>query len=85
MGGFSSEREVSLQSGKSIAAALKNKGYEVHTHDLTDTQKLIKALNTHKPDVVFNALHGNWGEDGTIPALLDLLQIPYTHSGMTAS
>ena len=85
MGGFSSEREVSLQSGKSIATALKNKGYEVTTHDLKDTQKLIKALNTQKPDVVFNALHGNWGEDGTIPALLDLLQIPYTHSGMVAS
>ena len=85
MGGFSSEREVSLQSGKSIATALKNKGYEIITHDLSDTQKLIQDLNKYKPDVVFNALHGNWGEDGSIPALLDLLQIPYTHSGMVAS
>lgn len=85
MGGFSSERDVSIQSGKGIAKALKRKGYDVITHDLSDTQKFICALNENKPDVVFNALHGNWGEDGSIPALLDLLQIPYTHSGMTAS
>ena len=85
MGGFSSEREVSLDSGKSIAEALKNRGYKVVTHDLTDTQKLLAAINKEKPDVIFNALHGNWGEDGTIPALLDLLQIPYTHSDMKAS
>lgn len=85
MGGFSSEREVSLQSGKSVAAALRKKGYEVVEHDLKDAKKLINDINQEKPDVVFNALHGNWGEDGTIPALLDLLQIPYTHSGMTAS
>ncbi len=85
MGGFSHEKEVSLQSGKNIAAALQRKGYTVTTHDLKDSCKLISALNRHKPDVVFNALHGNWGEDGTIPALLDLLQIPYTHSGVTAS
>ncbi|MBO5285028.1 MAG: D-alanine--D-alanine ligase [Alphaproteobacteria bacterium] len=85
MGGFSSEREVSLNSGKAVAAALKQKGYDVIEHDLTDSRKLIEVLNKEKPDVVFNALHGNWGEDGTIPALLDLLQIPYTHSGLTAS
>lgn len=85
MGGFSSEREVSLDSGAGVAAALEKKGYQVIKHDLTDTNKFIAALNTAKPDVVFNALHGNWGEDGTIPALLDLLQIPYTHSGMNAS
>lgn len=85
MGGFSSEREISLNSGKAVAQALKKKGYEVIKHDLTDSRKLISTLNKEKPDVVFNALHGNWGEDGTIPALLDLLQIPYTHSGLTAS
>lgn len=85
MGGFSAEREVSLQSGRNIAEALRRKGCSVTTHDLTDSRKLIAALNRNKPDVVFNALHGNWGEDGTIPALLDLLQIPYTHSGMGAS
>lgn len=85
MGGFSSEREVSIQSGSSVAKALRTKGYEVVEHNLTDSRKLVTALNKEKPDVVFNALHGNWGEDGTIPALLDLLQIPYTHSGMNAS
>lgn len=85
MGGFSSERQVSLDSGKNVAQALKNKGYKVITHDLTDTEKLLAAINKNKPDVIFNALHGNWGEDGTIPALLNLLQIPYTHSGMNAS
>ncbi len=85
MGGFSSESEVSINSGKSVAQALRKKGYEVIEHTLTDTTKLISELNKEKPNAVFNALHGNWGEDGAIPALLDLLQIPYTHSGMTAS
>ena len=85
MGGFSSEREVSIESGRGVASALEKRGYQVITHNLTDTQKFITALNTEKPNVVFNALHGNWGEDGTIPALLDLLQIPYTHSGVLAS
>lgn len=85
MGGFSAEREVSLSSGKGIAAALETEGYEVVTHDLTDVPLFIKALQTEKPDVVFNALHGNWGEDGELQGLLDMLQIPYTHSGLHAS
>ena len=85
MGGFSSEKEVSIESGRGVAAALQKCGYNVVTHNLTDTRKFITALNAEKPDVVFNALHGNWGEDGTVPALLDLLQIPYTHSGVLAS
>ena len=85
MGGFSSEREVSIDSGKNIAEALKKSDYQVIEHNLTDIKKFLAAVNKEKPDVIFNALHGNWGEDGTIPALLDLLQIPYTHSGMTAS
>lgn len=85
MGGFSSEREVSIESGRGVAVALEKRGYKVITHNLTDTQKFITALNSEKPNVVFNALHGNWGEDGTVPALLDLLQIPYTHSGVLAS
>ena len=85
MGGFSSEREVSLISGKSVSNALQKKGYIVVEHNLTDTKKLLADLDAEKPDVVFNALHGNWGEDGTISALFDLLQIPYTHSGMLAS
>ncbi len=85
MGGFSSEKDVSIESGKGIAKALASKGYTVVEHILTDAYKLIDTLKAEKPDVVFNALHGNWGEDGTIPALLDLLQIPYTHSGRLAS
>ena len=85
MGGFSSEREVSLTSGEAVEKALKKQGYETIAHDLKDTKQLLQVLNKEKPDVVFNALHGNWGEDGTIPALLDLLQIPYTHSGLSAS
>ncbi len=82
MGGFSHEREVSLISGKGVADVLRQKGYEVVEHDLTDAWKLAEVLKTEKPDVVFNALHGNWGEDGEIQGFLDLLQIPYTHSGM---
>ena len=85
MGGFSSEREVSLNGGKAIAKALRKKSYKVIEHDLTDTKALLKVLEQENPDVIFNALHGNWGEDGTISALFDLLQIPYTHSGMLAS
>ena len=85
MGGFSSEREVSLTSGEGVEKALKKQGYETISHDLKDTKQLLQVLNTEKPDVVFNALHGNWGEDGAIQSFLDLLQIPYTHSGMEAS
>lgn len=85
MGGFSAEREVSLTSGLGIAEALCQEGYEVVSHDLTDIYKFIDILQQEKPDVVFNALHGNWGEDGEVQGLLDLLQIPYTHSGLKAS
>ncbi len=85
MGGFSAERDVSLISGKGVYQALKNCGYEVIEHDLTDIYKFMETLKMHNPDVVFNALHGNWGEDGAIQGFLDLLQIPYTHSSMEAS
>lgn len=85
MGGFSAEREVSLVSGKGIAEALKNEGYKVVPYDLKDVCDFVSVLQKEKPDVVFNALHGNWGEDGTIQGMLDLLQIPYTHSGMLSS
>ena len=84
-GGFSAEREVSLVSGKGVVAALRNKGYQVVEHDLQSGAELFKVLSQEKPDVVFNALHGNWGEDGEIQGFLDLLQIPYTHSGLEAS
>lgn len=84
-GGLSAEREVSLNSGQACAAALREKGYEVSEIDVSrDLGALVKAL-TPKPDAVFNALHGRWGEDGCIQGLLELLQIPYTHSGVLAS
>lgn len=84
-GGFSAEREVSLSSKNDIAAALKNKGYTVIEHDLTDVWAFLDILKNEKPDVVYNGLYGNWGEDGEIQGLLDMLQIPYTHSGLKAS
>ena len=84
-GGTSSEREVSLVSGKSVAEALKQAGYDVKLYDVTDNIPALVAALTPKPDAVFNALHGPNGEDGTIQGLLDLLQIPYTHSGVMAS
>ena len=82
MGGFSAEREVSLVSGKGVAEALKKEGYQVYAYDLKNVEDFILEIKANRPDVIFNALHGNWGEDGEIQALLDLLQIPYTHSGM---
>lgn len=85
MGGFSAEREISLVTGKGVAVALKQKGYNVVTHDLQDGFELVKVLQEEKPVAVFNALHGNWGEDGEIQGFLDVLQVPYTHSGMSAS
>ncbi len=84
-GGFSSEREVSLVTGAGVAAALREAGYEVVAYDLRDFREFIDVLEKEKPDVVFNALHGNYGEDGTIQGFLDLMQIPYTHSGLSAS
>lgn len=84
-GGFSAEREVSLSSKNDIAAALKSKGYTVIEHNLTDVWTFLDILKTEKPDVVYNGLYGNWGEDGEIQGLLDMLQISYTHSGLKAS
>jgi D-alanine-D-alanine ligase len=85
MGGWSAEREVSLVSGRECAAALEKLGYAVKRIDVThDLTKLIADL-TPKPDVVFNALHGRGGEDGTIQGVLDILRLPYTHSGVLAS
>ena len=84
-GGISAEREVSLVSGKDCAAALREAGYEVELIDVTDdVPALIQAL-TPAPDAVFNALHGRWGEDGCVQGLLELLHIPYSHSGVMAS
>ena len=84
MGGWSSEREVSLMSGKGIAAALKERGFTNVTPVDMD-RNVAQVLAGIRPDVVFNALHGTPGEDGTIQGLLDLMQIPYTHSGLETS
>jgi D-alanine-D-alanine ligase len=85
MGGWSAEREVSLSSGRGCAAALREGGYSVLEVDVTrDLDALIAALMP-RPDVAFNALHGRGGEDGTIQGLLEILRLPYTHSGVTAS
>ena len=83
MGGWSAEREVSLTSGRGIAAALKRLGHEVTEIDM-DRDVAARLLEV-KPDVVFNALHGTPGEDGTVQGMLDLMGIPYTHSGLAAS
>ncbi len=82
-GGWSSEREVSLSSGAAAEKALKFLGYEVVAIDVAPD--IGKVLTELKPDIVFNALHGQYGEDGTIQGLLELLGIPYTHSGVLAS
>jgi D-alanine-D-alanine ligase len=85
MGGISAEREVSLVSGKACAKALRGAGYEVTEIEVgRDIGALVQAL-TPAPDAVFNALHGRWGEDGCVQGLLELLHIPYTHSGIMAS
>lgn len=85
MGGWSSEREVSLSSGKGCLEGLLEAGYDAYTIDLTrDIPALLGALEP-RPDVVFNALHGPFGEDGRIQGLLDMLELPYTHSGALAS
>jgi D-alanine-D-alanine ligase len=84
-GGVSVEREVSLVSGAQCAQALREAGYAVREIDVTpDVPALIAAL-APRPDVVFNALHGRHGEDGDVQGLLNLLGIPYTHSGVLAS
>jgi D-alanine-D-alanine ligase len=84
MGGWSSERPVSLMSGERVANALKERGFtNVTTVDMD--RNVAQVLAGIRPDVVFNALHGTPGEDGTIQGLLELMQIPYTHSGVTSS
>ena len=84
MGGWSSEREVSLMSGRGVAAALRDKGWSNVTEVDMD-RNVARVLEELRPDVVFNALHGQPGEDGTVQGMLDLMQIPYTHSGLTTS
>jgi D-alanine-D-alanine ligase len=84
-GGMSAEREVSLSSGLQVIAGLREAGYDVVPVEVgDDLRRLIAALDP-RPDVVFNALHGRFGEDGAIQGVLDWLAIPYTHSGVRAS
>lgn len=83
MGGWSSERPVSLNSGHACAAALREAGYRVTEVDVgRDVADVLARL---KPDVVFNALHGPFGEDGCMQGMLEILGLPYTHSGVLAS
>ncbi|KKJ78446.1 D-alanine--D-alanine ligase [Kiloniella litopenaei] len=85
-GGFSAERDVSLASGAACAEALRKAGYRVTEIDVTrDIPALISQLQESKASVVFNALHGQWGEDGCVQGLLELLSIPYTHSKVLSS
>jgi D-alanine-D-alanine ligase len=85
MGGWSPEREVSLSSGRECAKALRDRGYAVRVIDVgRDLHALLRALEP-RPDVIFNALHGVGGEDGTIQGVFEMLAIPYTHSGVLAS
>lgn len=83
MGGWSVEREVSLNTGAGCAVALEGVGYRVTRIDVQ--RDIAAVLDELRPDVVFNALHGRFGEDGTIQGLLEILRIPYTHSGVLAS
>ncbi|WP_338661859.1 D-alanine--D-alanine ligase [Pararoseomonas sp. SCSIO 73927] len=86
LGGLSSEREVSLSSGREIAAALRTAGFEVSTLDPgPDLGAVVAGIAATRPEVVFNALHGRFGEDGSIQGVLDWMSIPYTHSGLRAS
>ncbi|MEQ8747767.1 D-alanine--D-alanine ligase [Pyruvatibacter sp.] len=83
MGGWSAEREVSLSSGRGCSAALREAGFRVT--DVDAGHDLAQVLARLAPDVAFNALHGPWGEDGCVQGLLEVLGLPYTHSGVLAS
>lgn len=82
-GGWSPEREVSLSSGTEAAQALREAGY--HAYEIDVDRELALRLSEAKPDAVFNALHGQWGEDGCVQGLLEVMNLPYTHSGVLAS
>ena len=83
MGGWSAERDVSLTSGAGVAEACARLGHEVVRVDMD--RNVAQVLGSIRPDVVFNALHGTPGEDGTVQGMLDLMQLRYTHSGITTS
>ena len=83
MGGLSAERSVSFATGAACATALEGQGFRVSRVDVG--RDIADVLTWLKPDVAFNALHGRFGEDGVIQGILEMLQIPYTHSGVLAS
>ena len=83
MGGLSAEREVSMTGGRAAAEVLERRGYQVSTIDAD--RELCRKLAQVQPDVVYNALHGPYGEDGTVQGMLEILGIPYSHSGVLAS
>lgn len=85
MGGISAERDVSLATGAQVVTALRSAGYEVMPIEVNANLASLIAALTPAPDAVFNALHGRFGEDGTIQGVLDYMGIPYTHSGVRAS
>src|SRR5256885_2810983 len=84
MGGWSSEREVSLTSGRGVAEALRERGWSKVT-ELDMDRDVAQRLSELKPGIVFNALHGTPGEDGTVQGMMDLMGIRYTHSGLETS
>ena len=83
MGGLSGERKISFLTGKASSKALKKKGYKVR--ELDAKGYFVNELRKLKPKLVFNALHGKYGEDGFVQSILESLKIPYTHSGVFAS
>lgn len=83
VGGMSAERDVSISSSKGVIDALLSLGYRVSTIDMG--ADLAVCLNDLKPDIVFNSLHGTYGEDGCVQGLLNIMRIPYTHSGLLSS
>ena len=82
-GGFSKERKISLDTGKQVFKELKKNGFKFKISE--PNEQLRKITKSFKPDVIFNALHGQFGEDGYIQSILENINIPYTHSGVIAS
>ena len=82
-GGISKERLISLDTGKQVSNELKKNGYRVKTSE--PDKSLLKNIKIFKPNIIFNALHGQYGEDGYIQTILETQKIPYTHSGVLAS
>ena len=82
-GGISKERVISIETGKQVALELKKNGYIIKI--LEPNQELLNSTKSFKPDIIFNALHGQFGEDGYIQSILENIGIPYTHSGIIAS